>query len=228
MPNAARAHHALILADADIGPIGALDTSWPGWSDGIDLVVAADGGARHAVAVGRTLDLWVGDGDSLGPDGLAELEAAGVPVRRSVTDKDESDTELALLAALDAGAARITILGALGGARTDHGLANVWLLDHPRLAGRDARLLDPSCRIRLASGGRFDLGGRAGDLVSLLAFGGTAAGVTTSGLRYPLTDEDLPSGPSRGLSNVRVAADAALTLRSGRVLVVETPATLST
>jgi thiamine pyrophosphokinase len=221
------AGHALVIADGSVPPAAILDEVWPGWSDGIDLVVAADGGARHAAALGRRLDLWVGDGDSIGEDELAAIEATGIQVRRSPVDKDESDTELALLAALDAGAARITILGALGGARLDHELANVWLLGHPRLTGCDVRVLDAAVRMRLVGPGRTELGGRIGDLVSLLPFAGDAGGLTTEGLRYPLRDESLRGGPSRGLSNVRVSSEASLTVGSGRILVVETPATLS-
>ena len=219
--------HALVLADGSVAAVAALDAAWPGWSDGIDLVIAADGGARHAESLARPIDLWVGDGDSLGEPGIAALAGAGVPIRRSPVAKDESDTELAVLAALDAGAGRITILGALGGPRVDHGLANVWLLGHPRLAGCDARLLDAAVRVRLVGAGRTDLGGRIGDLVSLLPFAGDATGLVTSGLRYPLRGESLRSGPSRGLSNVRDANDAALIVGTGRILVVETPATLS-
>ena len=219
--------HALVLADGSVAPAATLDDAWPGWSDGLDLVIAADGGARHAAALRRRIDLWVGDGDSIGEAELAALTREGVPIRRSPVDKDESDTELALLAALEAGANRVTVLGALGGERVDHGLANVWLLGHPRLLGCDVRLVDAAARIRLVGPGRADLGGRIGDLVSLLPFGGDAGGLTTGGLRYPLRDEALPSGPSRGLSNVRVANDAVLIVGSGRILVVETPATLS-
>jgi len=219
--------HALVLADGSVPAATTLDATWPGWSDGLGLVIAADGGARHAAALGRRIDLWVGDGDSTGADELAAMEAAGVSIRRAPVDKDESDAELALLAALDAGARRVTILGALGGERVDHGLANVWLLGHPRLLDRDVRLVDAAARIRLVGPGRADLGGRTGDLVSLLPFGGDAGGLTTGGLRYPLRDEALRSGPSRGLSNVRVADDAFLIVGSGRILVVETPATLS-
>lgn len=219
--------HALVVADGSVPPVTILDAVWPGWSVGIDVVVAADGGARHATALGRRLDLWVGDGDSIEADELAAIAAAGIPVQRSPVDKDESDTELALLAALDAGAARITILGALGGARLDHELANVWLLGHPRLVGCDVRLLDAAVRMRLVGSGRADLGGRIGDLVSLLPFAGDATGLVTEGLRFPLRDESLRSGPSRGLSNVRVSSEASLMVGSGRILVVETPATLS-
>lgn len=218
--------HALVLADGSMGPVEALDAAWPDWSDGIAWVVAADGGARHGAALGRALDLWVGDGDSLGEDGIAELAAAGIPIRRLAVDKDESDTELALLAAIEAGARRVTILGALGGARFDHGLANVWLLADPRLAGCDVRIVDSASRIRLVGPGWHDLGGRVGDLVSLMPFGGDAAGVTTAGLRYPLRGEALPLGPSRGLSNVRDAGDASIEVEAGRLLIAETPDTL--
>ena len=221
------ARHALILADGTVPSVASLDDAWPGWSDAIDLVIAADGGARHAPALGRPLDRWVGDGDSIGEAGLAALAVAGVPIERSPVDKDESDAELAVFAALAAGARRITILGALGGARVDHGIANIWLLGHPRLAGSDLRLLDASVRIRLVGPGRTDIGGRIGDLVSLFPFAGDAAGVTTAGLRYPLRAEALPSGPSRGLSNVRAASDASLVVKTGLILVVETPVTLS-
>jgi thiamine pyrophosphokinase len=218
--------HALVLADGRVDPPDALERSWPGWSDGIELVVAADGGARQAALLGRRIDRWVGDGDSIDPDELDRLAAAGVRIDRAPVDKDETDTELAVLAALAADPGRITILGALGGARLDHELGNVWLLAHPDLAGRDAVLLDARTRIRLAGPGPVDLGGAVGDLVSLLPFDGDAHDVTTHGLRYPLAGEPLRAGPSRGLSNVRDDPKARLLIGSGRLLVVETPVRL--
>ena len=220
------ARHVLILADGAVPRPADINAAWPGWDDGIDLVIAADGGARHAADLGRTIDLWVGDGDSLGAEGVAALLAAGVPVELAAVDKDESDTELAIVAAAAAGATRVTIVGALGGTRVDHGLANVWLLAHPALRDRSACLVDDRARIRLVTAGRHDLGGRIGDLVSLFPFGGDAAGMTTHGLRFPLTDEPLLSGSTRGLSNVREAPDAILEVKAGLVLVVEIAATL--
>ena len=220
------AAHALVLADGTVEPAAALDSAWPGWSDGIDLVVAADGGARHASALGRRIDRWVGDGDSIAPDDLDRLAADGVRIDRAPVDKDETDAELALLAAIEADPPRITILGALGGTRLDHELGNVWLLAHPALDGRDVRLLGAGSRIRLAGPGRLDLPGRVGDLVSLLPFGGDVLGIATDGLRYPLRDEPLRIGPSRGLSNVRETPEAGINVGSGRLLVVETPARL--
>jgi thiamine pyrophosphokinase len=102
----------------------------------------------------------------------------------------------------------------------------VWLLAHEALVGRAACLLDERARIRLLSRGRHDLGGRVGDLVSLFPFDGDAEGLTTSGLRYALAGEALRSGSARGLSNVRDAPDAAVSIRIGRVLVVEIAASI--
>jgi thiamine pyrophosphokinase len=218
--------HGLVLADGALDGRAGLDRAWPGWSDDVDLVVAADGGARHAATLGLRIDRWVGDGDSIAPGELDRLAAAGVRIDRAPVDKDETDAELALRAVLEGDPPRITILGALGGARLDHELGNIWLLAHPGLAGRDAVLLDGHSRIRLAGPGAVELAGRVGDVVSLLPFGGDASGITTHGLRYPLTGEPLRVGPSRGLSNVRNAPDAGLTLEEGRLLIVETPARL--
>ena len=203
-----------------------LDAAWPGWDAGAALVIAADGGARKASAAGIEPNLVVGDFDSLGEDGLAALKAAGIPVEEARPDKDETDLELALLAAVARGAARLTILGALGGSRFDHAIANAWLLAHPALAGRPTILLDATTRIRildaLAAPASVTLDGAPGDLVSLLPFGGDGAGVTTEGLAYPLRDEPLRIGPARGISNVRTGASARVTLRAGRLLVIET------
>jgi thiamine pyrophosphokinase len=225
--------HALILADGDPPTAAALDTAWPGWDAGVGLVVAADGGARAAAALGLRIDVVVGDGDSLGEAALATLEAGGVVVERAEVAKDETDAELAVLAALKRGADRLTVLGALGGVRLDHELANVGLLALPALRGVPCVLLDPRARVRLldapAPDGRAleaDLPGPAGTIVSLLPLDPIVEGITTRGFVYPLSDEPLRLGAARGISNVRSSDHPGLTIRRGRLLVVESPATL--
>jgi thiamine pyrophosphokinase len=220
---------ALVVADGEVPARAALDTAWPGWLDGVGLVVAADGGWEKAVSLGIRPDLLVGDGDSLPEGKFAELAAEGVPIERSPVNKDESDAELAILAALLRGATHVTVVGALGGRRLDHALANVGLLALPDPMSADVELLDEATRIRLlrAPGANGEavtcrLIGPIGELVSLLPQGVPAVGVTTEGLLYPLRDETLPTGPARGLSNVSTATEASVTLRSGCLLVIET------
>lgn len=226
---------AIVLADGDVGARAELEAAWPGWLEDGALVIAADGGARHAQPLGLALTRWVGDGDSLAADALDGLRAAGVPMDLVAAAKDASDTELAIEAALAMGADRVVILGALGGPRIDHALANIGLLALAGLGDVPACLLSPRARLTLISAPgrdgrpvRRDLPGPLGAVVSLLPQGDGVSGVTTDGFAYPLTDEPLPAGPARGLSNVRTAANAGVLVRSGRLLVVEAPATLST
>jgi thiamine pyrophosphokinase len=219
--------HALIVADGDVPDRDALEGTWPGWDAGVSLVVAADGGALRTDRLGRRPDLVVGDGDSLGAEAVEQLRADGIEVRLASADKDESDTEIAVTTAVELGATRLTVLGAFGGRRFDHALANVALLALPALAGRPTALLDERTRVRLLTGpDDLDLGGAVGDTVSLLPLGSDVHGVVTSGLRYPLRGETLRAGPARGLSNVRLEPTARVGVRSGRLLVVESPATL--
>jgi thiamine pyrophosphokinase len=218
----------VVIADGDVPPRAVLDTAWPAWADGVGAVIAADGGLARAATAGLEPTLLVGDLDSLDAGHLAAAEAAGLAIHRAPVDKDESDAELALLEAVRLGATRVTMLGAFGGARLDHALANVWMLAHPALASLEIVLLDAGSRaLLIVAPGRdggpvtHALPGRVGATISLLPFGGDVRGITTHGLRYPLSDEPLTVGPARGLSNVRTLPDAAVTVGDGRLLVVE-------
>jgi thiamine pyrophosphokinase len=190
------------------------------------LVIGADGGAGRALHAGVHVHLVVGDLDSIDAGDLERLRAAGRIIERARPDKDESDTELAVLTAIERGAAPIAILGALGGSRLDHELANLLLLAHPALDGRDVSIVDGSTtarRIGTADGpGRADIQGSPGDLLTLLPLAGPVDGVTTHGLRYPLRGECLLPGPARGLSNELLASTASVTTERGRVLVIHT------
>ncbi len=183
-----------------------------------DLVIAADGGAAHARAAGVMPHVLIGDLDSLPPELGVELKAAGTRVLRYPTDKDETDLELALLYGVQQGADDILILGALGG-RLDHSVANLLLLTHPALEGVRVRIIEGNQSAFLIRGqGRIE--GNPGDTVSLLPLNGDAHGVTTEGLRWPLTDESLLFGPARGVSNTLLGEQALVRVRQGTLLCV--------
>ena len=193
------------------------------WLNEADLVVAADSGAAWLATIGRRPDAVVGDLDSVDPELVRGLEADGVVVERHPIDKDSSDCELALAYVLRQGADRVVLLGAIGGDRLDHELANLLLLGGPPSPDRELRIVRGSTCLRaLYPGKPLTIEARPGSLVSLLPIGGDADGVETSGLRYPLRDEPLPMGSTRGLSNVVVAEPASVQLRAGTLLVIET------
>jgi thiamine pyrophosphokinase len=203
---------------------GDLDATDAAWLDGAELVVAADGGAASLDRLGRRPELLVGDLDSVDPGVVARLEATGTRVERHPIDKEASDTELAVEAARRAGATQIVLLGAMGGERLDHELANLLLLADPALAGIDIRAVRDGTVVRAVHAGReLALVGAAGGLVTLLPVGGDAVGVTTGGLRWALDAATLRIGRSRGLSNEVTRPPASVRISEGTLLVVETP-----
>lgn len=217
---------AVIVADGDVDQEALRAVLVAGNGESV-LAIGADGGARHLEAAGRLPDLVCGDADSLSADDLRRFREAGTTVELHPADKDESDSELSVRAALARGATRIVICGALGGSRLEHGIANQQLLAGPFLDGLDAVILHGRSSIRrigTADGpGRLQIHGQTADYVSLLPLDDPVSGITTDGLRYPLRDEPLPLGSTRGLSNELTGEDATVRTDHGRLLVIHTP-----
>jgi thiamine pyrophosphokinase len=207
---------AIVVAGGDAAPGDA------GQLSGADLVIAADSGAAWLAAEGIRPDLVVGDMDSIDQALLERLAADGVKVERHPAEKDASDAELAIDYAVAAGADEVVIIGALGGGRLDHELANVLLLADPRWQAVGLRIVRAGTVARAVRGGELlSLSAAAGGLVTLLPVGGDAVGVRTVGLRYPLDGETLRMGRSRGLSNVGTRTPASVSLEGGTLLVIE-------
>jgi thiamine pyrophosphokinase len=216
---------ALIVGDGEVPSRTIFERLFPPTEGAPALVIAADGGALKAESLGLRPNLVVGDLDSLDERDVERLRREDVPVLAFPSRKDESDTELAVREALARGANRVVFIGALGGRRLEHSLANVLLLTMPELSRIDAAIVDRASTVRaLGSGGRrgLELRGAAGDYVSLLPLTERVEGVTTTGLAYELHDEELRQGPARGLSNELTGRQATITTRSGRLLVVHT------
>jgi thiamine pyrophosphokinase len=202
---------------------GAMAADDVRWLDVADLVIAADGGSMALNTLGRRPDRLIGDLDSTDAALVERLETDGVRIDRHPADKEATDLELAMGAAIAGGASEIVILGGLGGSRFDHELANLLLLADPRLEGIDARIVRGPTTVRvMRPRAVLTLSGGPGDLVSLLPIGGDAAGVTTGGLRWPLADATLRLGASRGISNEIRATPASISLEQGRLVVIET------
>jgi thiamine pyrophosphokinase len=198
----------------------------PALVDALDLpvegrvVVAADSGVAHALALGLPVDVAVGDFDSLDPLVLEAVEAAGTRVDRHPAAKDATDLELAIDVAVGLGAARIVVLGGHGG-RLDHFLANTLVLAAPQLGEVEVEALVGDALVSVVRPGHaLRIRGRVGELVTVLPVHGPAEGVRTEGLLYPLHGETLTIGTTRGVSNVLTADAAMVELTAGVVLVV--------
>lgn len=183
-----------------------------------DLLIAADGGTRHALSFGLTPSVIIGDLDSLVEADRQLLEKAGTRVIQFPRDKNETDLELAINFSIEQGCTEIIIVAALGG-RLDQTLGNLSLLTGPRPAALDIRLDDGVEEVFFVRGSS-GVHGAAGDIVSLLPWGGEVTCVCTDGLRWTLRGETLYPHKTRGISNELLGGIASIEIKSGLLLVV--------
>ena len=186
-----------------------------------DDLIAADGGAYHALAMGLRPRVVVGDLDSLAPELAEELAAQGVELEKYPTAKNKTDLELALERAIQDGAQEIILLGALGG-RLDQSLANVLLM-----AQRDwpatIQLVDATEIATVIHGGeQMTLEASPGSTMSLLPLSAEVTGITYTGMLYPLDNATIALGSTRGVSNEVVSDRATVSIATGIALVIQT------
>lgn len=183
-----------------------------------DLVVAADSGAEVATDLGLTVDVLVGDLDSVDARTLGALRGVGTRVERHHPDKDATDLELALAVAAREDPQRIVLVGGHGG-RLDHALSVPGAL--AAIAARRRRVeawLGPALLQVTVDRARIEA--RPGEQISLLAWGGPVHGLTTHDLRWPLRDFTLEPGSTRGISNEATDGPAAVAIATGTLLVI--------
>ena len=183
-----------------------------------DFLVAADGGTRHALALGLCPAVVIGDLDSLAPQDRLQLQTKGVEIRQYSPDKDETDLELAFQYASKSPYREIRVVGALGG-RLDQTLGNLSLLTEPQFAALDIRL-DDGVEEAFFSRSRCEIHGMPGDTVSLIPWGGQVSGLRTAGLHWPLQAETLFPHRTRGISNAMSLETAIISQESGLLLVI--------
>ena len=182
-----------------------------------DYIICADGGTRHALALGLKPNLIVGDLDSVTD---VELKIASAKIVQYPRNKNETDLELALDYALERKPASILFIAALGN-RLDQTLGNISLLSDPRLSALDSRLDDGAEEVFFCRD-RSNVEGRRGDVVSLIPWNGAVKGIRTHGLRWPLNNETLYPEKTRGISNEMLDAAAEVSVETGLLLVIHT------
>jgi thiamine pyrophosphokinase len=183
-------------------------------------VIAADSGLHHAADIDIAVDLVIGDMDSVDPTTLAAAVGRGSQIQRHPANKDRTDLELAINAALDFGVRKLLIVGAHTG-RLDHLLGAMGLFAATATRVEEITWIDGLTEIfGCVSGHPTTINGRVGDGLSLVPASNDVSGVNTDGLRWRLLDEALPTGSTRGISNVIEATPATVSVESGTLLIV--------
>ena len=175
------------------------------------LVIAADGGARHAITLGLTVTQWVGDFDS--SDGI-QLNA---PRLIFPPEKDSTDLELAVAVAKQLGATSATILGAFGG-RFDHALGIALLAAKESKQGFSCWLESGSETGWVLLPKQHFIPLESGQTFSILALE-SCTGLTLYGAKWNLEQAALAVGSSLGISNLAVG-EISVRLESGCALLI--------
>lgn len=183
-----------------------------------DCVICADGGARHAQALGVSPRIVLGDFDSLTQEDLQAWQKTGAQIIRYPREKDFTDTHIALLKALELGYTDIDLLAATGG-RIDHTLANLMLLALPEAEKARIRLLEETQIIfRLRK--KEVLTGSVGETISIFPLGERVTGIRSQGLGYEVPGGVLNINRPIGVSNCFVAPEAVIEHESGCLIAV--------
>jgi len=184
--------------------------------------VAVDGGIRFFRKNNIYPDIFIGDFDSaprLSAEYLSHFEVIAYP-----SAKAKTDGQLAVETALERGARRIVMCGAVGQAEIDHTLGNIFLLElvnrhnRRRKVSVDSEIISPTERVRLVDNGRMDIAGRRGDFVSIIPLTGRVT-VDFDGFVYPVPKRSLHLGETYSLRN-RLARSKGWVEIAGRAIVV--------
>ena len=205
---------AVIFANADITDYGMCLEYLPD-----AVVICCDGGMRHARVLGIMPDYIVGDFDSVDKDTFEFYKNKNIDLKQVPCRKDETDTELGVIHALEIGADDITIFGAMG-SRMDHTLANIFLLVRIDKVGKKGRLVNENNVVILATS-KTEIYGEKGDIVSFIPLTYTVTGVTTKGLEYPLNNETLYIDSPRGVSNIMTDTCAEYSFDEGFAIIIK-------
>lgn len=186
-----------------------------------DRIFCADGGTAHTLALGLTPEAIIGDLDSLSPDLIAQMAAAGIAIYRHPVRKDQSDLELALQLAAAEQPDEILLVTALGG-RLDQMLANIFLLTRPEYDSVQLTLVDgPQWARVLRPHQTLTVTGQPGDTLSLVPLTPTVEQVNLTGVEWPLIEATLTFGSTWSISNTLTASQATIQIGEGLVLVVQ-------
>ncbi len=183
-----------------------------------DFVICADGGSNHAISLGIKPNLIVGDMDSVDPVVLDQLKTQGAEIRKYPRDKDSSDLELALQAAIELAPSEIFCLSVLG-RRQDHSLTNTFLIGRYASFGGKISLMGSTWQAQFVTKEQScAFSGSPGDIFSIIPMVATVSGVTVDGVKWPLVNETLPWGSSRTVSNEFLFGRASVSLTAGLLL----------
>lgn len=180
-----------------------------------DIVIAADSGYDSAKRMGASVDVLVGDFDSL----AGELPQDVPEILQLPEKKDLTDTQLAVEKALTMGADEIVIIGSTSG-RFDHALSILAILESLHERHKRGVIVNGQNRISFIKNTNHIVLRSDYKYFSLIALD-TARGVSIEGAVYPLKNTTLDRKLQYAVSNQIEGNCALVTVKKGGLFIIE-------
>ena len=158
-----------------------------------DFVIFCDSGLKHMEKLAVKPSLIVGDFDSHENPHL-DVETIVLPC-----EKDDTDTVFAVKEAIKRGYKEFLLIGVIG-ARLDHTLGNVYILEYLDQLGYKGRIVDDFSDMELVKDTPV-LIDDSYPYFSVLNITGTLQDITIENAKYPLQNAAIQSGYQYGISN---------------------------
>ncbi len=180
------------------------------------FVIACDAGWKNCKKLGLIPDLVLGDFDSSeapNQDGVVVLPK----------EKDDTDTHYAARQAVAKGFDQVLMLGALGGARMEHTLANIGTALWLEQQGVHTTLMNEKSCVSVVLPSEVRTFVRSDyQYISLFPLEGKVEDITLTGAKYPLQHASLDMSYPVGVSNEWDLDKITIQTQKGALLVVET------
>ncbi len=181
-----------------------------------DFVICADSGFDIAYESEISVDLLIGDFDSIKRI-PSNVNTIVLPVEKDVTDCLAAYNE-----GIKLGFNSFVLFGGTGG-RFEHTFANISLMANASRSGMSLEIIDNKHIFRSITDSSIQIIRKDNQQISVFAYGGSASGVSLKGFHYLLDDYSLdPFNGALGTSNDIIDDYGEISVKNGTIIIVET------
>lgn len=189
--------------------------------DEIDIWIGADTGAYYLLEAHLPIDCAVGDFDSVDASTRSRIEKNATIFKQYPKEKNETDLELAVEAAISYKPVSIILFGVTAG-RLDHELANIQLLYYLLNQGFQATIVDRKNKLTMYSPGEYIVKAKNDELISFIPFSSEVNGLTLKDFYYPLENKTVQWGSTRCISNQLMKQEGTFSFTQGILIMIKT------
>ncbi|WP_417900591.1 thiamine diphosphokinase [Bacillus haimaensis] len=182
--------------------------------------VGVDRGVHYLLEQNIIPSKAFGDFDSVTPAELVEMKRKITDLDLFPSEKDETDTELAVNWAMAQNPTSITMFGVTGG-RLDHFLGNVQLMLKGNQNGITIEIQDNQNILTLVNPGFYTMKKDENlPYISFLPISPTVSGITLDGFKYPLKNRNIKWGDTLCISNELDTENGTFSFKDGILMMI--------